>query len=389
VVVEMDSQGEIGPCRVAPFDGAGNARVVGPPQAKCTSAGWSPDGKWLYLSSNEGGKFHIWRQRFPDGTPEQITSGPTEEEGIAIAADGKSLITSVGIQDSSVWIHDAHGDRQISSEGSTGAPQFSPDSRKLYYLRTTAQNAGIELWVTDLASGDNKAVLSGYLLKACGVGVQHFGLSQDGTQIAFSMVDNTGHSKVWIAPTDRSSSAHAIESQESQDCPFFLPSGDLILRAVEGEQNYLYRIKANGTERRRVSDVAILDVYGVSHDGRWVLAVTRGPDHDHPYSVDAFPVDGGAVVPVCLGLCPASWDRTGKSLYLTLPTTGDKNVYALPLQPTGLPKLPPAGVSGPEQLVRMKAPILAPGVMESGGIPSQYAYTRGTVRRNLYRIPLP
>jgi serine/threonine protein kinase len=389
LVVEMDYQGEIGPCRVVPFDGSGNARIVGPPQATCTSGGWSPDGKWLYLSSNEGGKFHIWRQRFPDGTPEKITSGPTEEEGIAIASDGKSLITSVGIKDTTVWVHDAQGEHQISSEGSAGAPQFSADSRKLYYLRSSGQNAGIELWVTDLATGDSKPVLSGYLLRTCGASVQHFALSRDGTRIAFSMLDNAGHSKVWIAPTDRSASAHAVESPVSEDCPLFLPNGDLIVRAVEGEQSFFYRMKPDGAKRHKISDVAILDPYGVSYDGRWILALTRGADRDHPYFLAAFPVDGGPVVPLCLGICPASWDRTGKSLYLTLPTSGDNNVYALPLQHTGLPNLPPAGISNTQELVRMKAPILASGVMESGGTPSQYAFTRSTIRRNLYRIPLP
>ena len=389
LVVEMNNQGVIGPCRVVPFDGTDQARVVGPPEATCTFGGWSPDGKWLYLSSNEGGKFHIWRQRFPDGTPEQVTSGPTEEEGIAVASDGKSLISSVGIKDSTIWVHDAQGERQISSEGSAFAPQFSSDSRKLYYLRTSGQTAGLELWVSDLVSGDSKPVLSGYLLRTCGVGVQHFALSQDGTQIAFSMLDNAGHSKLWLAPTDRSVSAHAIESPPSVDCPFFLPSGDLIFRAVEGEKNFLYRMKPDGAERRKISDVAILEPYGVSQDGRWVLAVTRGPDRDHPYSVDAFPVDGGPIVPVCLGICPASWDRTGTSLYLSVPTADDRNIYALPLQRTGLPKLPPAGISSTQELVNMKVPILAPGIMESGGTPSQYAYTRSTVRRNLYRIPLP
>ncbi len=389
LVVEMDNQGEIGPCRVVPFDGNGEARIVGPPKATCTFGGWSPDGKWLYLSSSEGGKFHIWRQRFPDGTPEQITSGPTEEEGIALAADGKSLITSVGIRDSTVWVHDAQGEHQISSEGYAAAPQFSPDSRKLYYLRSNGQTAGPELWVTDLTSGASRSVLSGYLLRGCGAGVQHFSLSQDGAKIAFSMLDNAGHSRVWIAPTDRSASAHAVESPASVDCPLFLPDGDLIFRAVEGESNFLYRMKPDGTERRKINDVAILEPYGVSRDGRWVLAVTHGADRNRPYSVDAFPVEGGPVVPVCMGICPASWDRTGASLYLSLPTADDKNLYALPLQRNGLPKLPPAGISGTQELVKMKASILSLGVMESGGTPSQYAYTRGTVRRNLYRIPLP
>ena len=389
MVVEMDNQGGIGPCRLVPFDGTSSVRMVGPPGASCTSGGWSPDGKWLYVSSNEGGKFHIWRQRFADGRLEQITFGPTEEEGIAIGSDGKSLVTSVGIQDSTVWVHDLRGEHQISSDGSVLAPQFSADSRELYYLRASRPSADPELWVTDLANGANKPVLSGYLFRTCGVGAQHYALSHDGKQIAFSMLDSAGQSKVWIAPTDRSASAKVIQSQTRDDCPFFLPSGDLIVRQVEGDQNFLYRMRPDGTERHRISDVAIFDPYGVSHDGRWVLGVTRGPDRDHPYSVAALPVGGGVAVPVCLVLCAARWDRTGKALYLMVPTSGDKNTYALPLERTGLPKLPASGITSSRELVEMKAPILGPGVMETGGTATQYAYTRRTIRRNLYRIPLP
>jgi hypothetical protein len=43
----------------------------------------------MYFTANPGGVNHIWRQRFPDGQPEQITSGPTEEEGMAMAPDGR------------------------------------------------------------------------------------------------------------------------------------------------------------------------------------------------------------------------------------------------------------------------------------------------------------
>ena len=42
----------------------------------------------MYFSADAGDGFHIWRQRFPKGVPEQITFGPTEEEGIAVAPDG-------------------------------------------------------------------------------------------------------------------------------------------------------------------------------------------------------------------------------------------------------------------------------------------------------------
>ena len=266
---------------------------------------------------------------------------------------------------------------------------FSPDSQKLYYLQDSTQNASRELWVRDLSSGASKPVLTGYALRTCGVGVQHYALSHDGTEIAFSMQDKSGRSQVWIAPTDRRAAPRVINSQTSDDCPFFLPDGDLVLRVVEGEQNYLYRSKPDGTERRRISETPILDSYGVSYDGRWALGVTRGLDRTRPYSITALPIAGGPTVPVCLGLCPATWDRTGKALYLGIPGSDDRNTYALPLQHNGLPNLPANGITSTEDLIRMKVPVAAPGVGESGGTPSLYAYTRGTIRRNLYRIPLP
>ena len=41
---------------------------------------WSADGRWMYFSADSGNGFHIWRQHFPNGDAEQITSGATEEE---------------------------------------------------------------------------------------------------------------------------------------------------------------------------------------------------------------------------------------------------------------------------------------------------------------------
>ena len=91
---------------------------------QCTYAAWSPDGQWMYFSADAGGGFHTWRQRFPDGMPEQITFGATEEEGIAMWPDGRSFASSVGTKVSSIWVHDAGRERQITSEGYGQAPVF-------------------------------------------------------------------------------------------------------------------------------------------------------------------------------------------------------------------------------------------------------------------------
>ena len=122
----------------------------------------SPDGKWLYMSANKGGDYHIWRQRFPDGEPEQMTTGPTEEQGIAMASDGKSFITSVGTQELTVWIHDQKGDHQLSSEGSAFQTSFSSDQKYLYYLKRSGTANVAELWRSEIASGQSERLLPGY-----------------------------------------------------------------------------------------------------------------------------------------------------------------------------------------------------------------------------------
>ncbi len=102
LAVEMNYAGERLPCRLLPMDGSSHGQQVGPAGAECTFAAWSPDGKWMYFSLKAGGSFHAWRQRFADGQPDQLTSGPTDEEGIAMAPDGRSFITAVALKQSSV-----------------------------------------------------------------------------------------------------------------------------------------------------------------------------------------------------------------------------------------------------------------------------------------------
>jgi Tol biopolymer transport system component len=164
LVVEMDSQTEILPCRIVPFQGGGDLKVVGPPGAECHAGAWSPDGKWIYLTARTD-DFHLWRQRFPDGEPEQITFGPTSQDGIAMAPDGKSLITSVGSLDQTVWMHDKSGDHQVSSESNTSNPEFSSDGHKLYFLMVSGKAHDEGLWVKDLESGKVEEVLTNYAMQ--------------------------------------------------------------------------------------------------------------------------------------------------------------------------------------------------------------------------------
>ena len=85
LIVEMDRTATFQSCRLMPFDGRSPGRHVGP-RGQCTAAAWSPGGEWMYFSVAVDGARHLWRQRFPDGEPEQITFGSTDEDGVAVTA---------------------------------------------------------------------------------------------------------------------------------------------------------------------------------------------------------------------------------------------------------------------------------------------------------------
>jgi eukaryotic-like serine/threonine-protein kinase len=388
LLVAMDNRGELMPCQVVPFDGSGGARVVGPPQATCTSGAWSPDGKWVYVGSNEGGRFHIWRQRFPDGPPQQVTFGTTEEEGIAMSSDGKSLLTSVGVRDATVWIHDAGGDRQLSSEGSAFWTTLSQDGSKLYYLMQSGQS-GVEIWSRELGAGKTERVVSGSAVQP-GSTMEFYSVSHDGKQVAFSLKDQKGFSRVWLSPTDHRSSPRQLASATSQDSPLFLPDGDLVLRSTEDGQNFLYRTSQDGTERRKITPDPIVDLYSISPDGRWIVAPAKVRDDEQSVAITAFPLNGGPPLRVCNSFCGARWDISGKFFYLTFNNTGDSNTYALPVNPArGIPGFPPGGVTKADDLKADKRVVVIPQTIDSAAGPNLYSYTRENTRRNIYRIPLP
>jgi eukaryotic-like serine/threonine-protein kinase len=379
------------PCRLVSMDGGPGGRQVGPPSAGCTFAAWSPDGKWMYLNSSAGGAFHIWRQRFSDGQPEQITSGPTEEEGIAMAPDGLSFITAVGLRQCSVSIHDASGERQVSLEGYSYDLKFTPDGKKLCYrilkgvLPVTDPS---ELRMVELDSGRNEALLPGFSVVGGWDGA--YDISPEGREVVVVALDHEGKRRLWLAPLDRRSPPRQIPNVEGRN-PVFRPGGEIFFRSIEEKSPFLYRIREDGSGLQRVIEQPASPL-SMSRDGQWLLALAKG------FSVTALSLRGGPAIPIIRANVTSSnpilkWSPDGRLLVISLPTaallTGGRT-YAIPLLPgRAFPQISAGGFRSEAEIAKL------PGVrridsydVAPGPGPDVYAFARETVQRNLYRIPL-
>jgi len=388
LVVLMNSNGDITRCRVVPFDGNGKEQLVGPENAKCTTGAWSRDGKWIYMSTNAGGRFHIWRQKFPDGEPQQVTSGPTEEEGIAMERDGKSFLTSVGTTNQALWIQDASGEHQVSPEGNTFEGTFSPDGKKLYYLKREGLEGKMELWSMELESGNSERVVPGYDLVP-GFDAKNYALTRDGQGLAFVMKDEKGTSHLWVASTDHRTSPRELPSEADEDAPFFVPNGDLIYRVHEQGKSYLYTRKQDGTGRRKLKEEPILTLHAVSPDGKWSIvgkAIDGNPGHSDA-AIHAHANEGGREFVLCWTLCQLEWTADERYLRLRVGVSANEKTQLLPVRSdTGLPDFPKNGVAKSEDTRGIPGRVVLVPEVTSVVNPEKYAFTKANVRRNIYRV---
>jgi DNA-binding winged helix-turn-helix (wHTH) protein/Tol biopolymer transport system component len=396
LVTEMDPHGWM-PCRLVPFDNSSPGRQVGPRPGNCTGAAWSPDGRWMYFSANSGRGFHIWRQRFPDGDSEQITFGATEEEGIAMSPSGRFFITSVGLEQSNVWLHDATGDRQISSEGYAYTPAVSPDGSQVYYLvRSGSSRAFVagELWVADVSTLRRERLLPGFL-------ITRYDISADGKRVVFAVNDASDKSSLWLARLDGRSPPQQLTSLEASR-PLFGPDGDVFFLGKEGESQYVYRTKEASALSEKVVADPIIYLIAVSPDGQWLVAWTAYGSDENTHALVAFPTRGGSKKLICAACAirgPSypggpvmSWTRDQQFVFFKSILGGmDHKTFVIPLRSgEALPALPDSGFQSHRDV------LAVPGARDTaeedvfpGTSSSVYAFTRKTTRRNLYSIPIP
>ena len=376
LLVEMDRAGEWQRCRLIPFSGNSSGTQVGP-AGRCFSAAWSPDGKWMYFSADVGGHTHLWRQRSPGNSEaEQITFGPTEEEGVTVSPDGHSLLTSLGLLQQSIWIHDSSGERRVTNETVASSPWLSSDARHLYFLSAQGAAGSSDLWRFDVLRAQKESLLPGFA-------VTDYDISRDEREVAFA-IDRDGEKQLWIAPIDRHAAPRLLV--HGADEPRFDSAGHIFFRLLGEKANYLYRVQDDGSSKQRVVDAPILDFLNVSPTGKWV-AVHMVIDGNGATSIM-----GTGNEPFRWsrnGWWPVRWSGDGKVLYLEAgPPSNDAFTHGRTLPVTlssddAAPTIPELPVTQDEGLLPHATAGFFPGPDRE-----TYVFTRTERRQNIFRIPL-
>ncbi len=383
LIVEMNGATEWQRCRVAPMEGNAASVQVGP-RGECIAAQWSPDGRWIYLNVGVDGSTHLWRQRWregaPVGNPEQITFGPSEEEGLAMAPDGKWLIASVGVRRTSVMTHDAAGDHALSLEGSASAAKLSTDGKRLYYLLRKSSSSDVsELWRRDLLSGRSDPIFTGQR-------IVDYDVSRDETRVAFT-VRIGDESQIFVAAADRSSPPRLVV-RGGDEVSF--GAEQLVFRQVGGKANYLARVQTDGSGLTRIRESKIAEIGGVSPDGEWATMAGAGS----LAGTYAVAIRGGAQREVCAGACFVQWSADGKYMYVSLTSRFSAAASSVPTYVIRMPHgferldLPPSGVDRASEAELAGIQTIHQGDMAPGPDPQTYAYTITAFQGNLFRIPL-
>jgi serine/threonine protein kinase/Tol biopolymer transport system component len=386
LVAEMDIRSWL-PCRLLRIDGKTQGTPVGPIPAQCTHAAWSPDGAWMYFTARTTDGIHIWRQRFPDGNPEQVTSGVTTEEGIAFAPDGRSFVTSIGTSQSTVWVRDDRGERQMTSEGYGFLPSISPDAKAVYFLvrsfgiRSWTQGS---LWSLDMSTGQRRRLLPDFQML-------HYTISRDGERVVFVAVDEQGRSPVWIAPVNGQTPPRRLTTIDAGSAVFGAP-GEVLFSDLEN--GFVYRVREDGSGLQQATGAGAQILFAASPDGKWVSV----QDTKEFGALMVYPTNGGAPRRLC-GLCsspqgddwippPVSWSPDGTHVYLRF----SGSTFAVPLRGGDmLPLVPEGGFRSKEAVAALTGARLiseAEGVY-SGPHPTIHALLKVSTQRNLYRIPVP
>ena len=202
------------------------------------SPAWSPDGRYLYFSSDRSGGFNLWRVALDEasgrvlGEPVAVPIPRQRIGHLSVSADGASVAmasftTESGIE--ALTFDPARGTvgarRRVTNSSETAArPSVSPDGRWIAF-HSVQQNGQEDLWVvnrdgTGLRQVTNDAARDRRPL-----------WSADGTRLLFYS-DRSGRYQVWTIAADGGGLLQVTDYPELLIQPVWSPDGTRAVASV-------------------------------------------------------------------------------------------------------------------------------------------------------------
>jgi Tol biopolymer transport system component/predicted Ser/Thr protein kinase len=262
---------------------------------------WSPDGKYIYFSSDRGGSMNLWRIPVDEasgqtqGPAEPITTGGglAQRQHASVSADGHRIVyveqdvvenlqrigfdpLKGGVIDSAEWV--TRGSRIAAN------PDPSPDGRWLTFQSWEKQEDIFVIGVD--GAGERQLTNDAYRDR-----VPRW--SPDGKRIAFYS-NRTGQYEVWLMDPDgsrleqltKSGSRNVTRSAWSPDSQklaiFYAEEGSFILDIANGSESPLPPLK-NTDE--------LFNVWSWSRDGKWIAGFRRVKTSNVVKGVTVYSID--------------------------------------------------------------------------------------------------
>jgi Tol biopolymer transport system component len=203
-----------------------------------------------------------------------------------------------------------------------------------------------------------------------------------------AVVERDGGEQVWLASLDGRTTPRRIPMARRVDGgrtePRFGPAGEIIFRW--GIERGVVRVNEDGSGSRQVN-TGVSNLGRTSPDGRWISGM-KGTGTNPP--IWLFSLTGADPL-LFLGERRAQslrWAPDGSRLYLLSPFSG--RTYVLPVaNGSMLPHIPSGGFRTEAEIAALPGVEIIPhGDVGPGPSPDVYVYSRETVSRNIYRIPL-
>lgn len=245
----------------------GTPRELTPESANALTPSWSPDGEWLYFSSDRGGQMNLWKARFDNGrlgAAQQLTAGSTAD--LAAQAEPAGTRVAYGTLQNSldIWEYELASGRlaRVTAETSLeDTVRPSPDGKWLAF--GSNRLAGNHVWLLNRKTASITQVTS--MSNSTIQGYSHW--SWDSKYLFYGSGDD-----IWRYEVSTGSSHKVVERVDGVFC---LSADDrfLIFGAGPGRpSNELGRVELSTGKEEVVTRISRGDTSdpACSPDGRWI-----------------------------------------------------------------------------------------------------------------------